>query len=63
MVTLVHCEEPDSEEEILGRHLVHTSHLTLHTQGLPSGYSRDVHGQVSAFDMICFYFETANQRL
>ncbi len=47
MVTMVHCEGGGGcDEETLGRHLTHTAHLSLHVDGLPSGYSRDVHGQV-----------------
>ncbi|XP_064382568.1 elongator complex protein 6-like [Halichondria panicea] len=49
MVTMVHCEGGGGcDEETLGHHLAHKAHLSLHVEGLPSGYSRDVHGQVRA---------------
>lgn len=49
MVTMVHCEggEGVESEDTLARHLLHSCHLSLHIKGLPSGYSRDVHGLVS----------------
>ncbi|KAG7216427.1 hypothetical protein INR49_001913 [Caranx melampygus] len=53
MVTLVRC---DGEEEVddgddegseqLLKGLTHQCSLTLHVQGLPTGYCRDIHGQV-----------------
>ena len=49
MVTMVHCEGGGGcDEETLGHHLAHKAHLSLHVEGLPSGYSRDVHGQVQS---------------
>ena len=35
------------EEELLHRHLLHMCHLHCHAHGLATGYSRDVHGDVS----------------
>lgn len=53
MVTLVRCsgeeEEDEGDEEgseWLLKGLTHQSSLTLHVQGLPTGYCRDIHGQV-----------------
>ncbi|KAL0984837.1 hypothetical protein UPYG_G00147840 [Umbra pygmaea] len=52
MVMLVRCEaeeeEEDSDEdsERLLRGLTHQCSLTLQVQGLPTGYCRDIHGQV-----------------
>ena len=48
-MTMVHCEggECVESEDTLARHLLHSCHLSLHVKGLPSGYSRDVHGQVT----------------
>lgn len=54
MVALVHCdeEEDDSDEEggeLLLRGLMHQCTLTLHVQGLPTGYCRDIHGQMEVY--------------
>nr|XP_046170075.1 LOW QUALITY PROTEIN: elongator complex protein 6-like [Oncorhynchus gorbuscha] len=52
MVMLVRCEAEEEEEsddegsERLLRGLIHQCSLTLHVQGLPTGYCRDIHGQV-----------------
>jgi len=49
MVILVRCEEEDVDEEganLLQRGLVHQCNLALHVEGLPTGYCRDIHGQV-----------------
>lgn len=51
VVMLVHCveEEDDADEEgaeLLLRGLTHQCTLTLHVQGLPTGYCRDIHGQM-----------------
>jgi hypothetical protein len=45
---MVHCEGADSDEpeQLLRKHLLHTCHLSLHVQGLTTGYSKDVHGNV-----------------
>ena len=60
---MVHCEASDSDEQeqLLRKHLLHTCHLSLHVQGLPTGYSKDVHGDVSKRRNIatvyrCLYF-------
>ena len=48
-MTMVHCEGGDGsegEEEVVRTHLLHRSHLTLHVEGLPTGYSKEVHGEV-----------------
>lgn len=52
MVMLVRCSEEEEEEEDdqgsdwLLRGLTHQCSLTLHVEGLPTGYCRDIHGQV-----------------
>lgn len=53
MVMLVRCDGEeqgddgdDEGSELLLRGLTHQSSLTLHVQGLPTGYCRDIHGQV-----------------
>lgn len=53
MVTLVRCGEEDEDEdgdeegsERLLKGLTHQCSLTLHVQGLPTGFCRDIHGQV-----------------
>lgn len=53
MVMLVRCngeeeedEEDDRGSEWLLKGLTHQCSLTLHVQGLPTGYCRDIHGQV-----------------
>ncbi|XP_063055644.1 elongator complex protein 6 [Engraulis encrasicolus] len=51
-VVLVRCEEEEEEEgeeegcEMLLKGLTHQSTLALQVQGLPTGYCRDIHGQV-----------------
>lgn len=56
MVMLVRCdgeeEEDDGDDEgseRLLKGLTHQCSLTLHVQGLPTGFCRDIHGQVSVF--------------
>ncbi|XP_042345938.1 elongator complex protein 6, partial [Plectropomus leopardus] len=53
VVMLVRCDEEEEEEdaadegsERLLTGLTHQSSLMLHVQGLPTGYCRDIHGQV-----------------
>ncbi|KAL3972483.1 translocation protein SEC62 [Sarotherodon galilaeus] len=53
IVTLVRCHREEAEDdgsdggsEWLLKGLVHQCSLTLHVQGLPTGYCRDIHGQV-----------------
>ncbi|XP_055781873.1 elongator complex protein 6-like [Salvelinus fontinalis] len=51
MVMLVRCEAEEEESddersEWLLRGLIHQCSLTLQVQGLPTGYCRDIHGQV-----------------
>ncbi|XP_010865786.1 elongator complex protein 6 isoform X2 [Esox lucius] len=52
MVILVRCEAEEEEEESdegserLQRGLTHQCSLTLQVQGLPTGYCRDIHGEV-----------------
>lgn len=50
-MVLVRCEEEDDEgdeegSEMLQRGLMHQSTLALQVQGLPTGYCKDIHGQV-----------------
>uniref|UniRef100_A0A087Y5W4 Elongator complex protein 6 n=1 Tax=Poecilia formosa TaxID=48698 RepID=A0A087Y5W4_POEFO len=53
MVMLVRCnkEEDDDDDgdegsEVLLKGLIHQCNLNLHVQGLPTGYCKDIHGQV-----------------
>uniref|UniRef100_A0A668RPQ1 Elongator complex protein 6 n=1 Tax=Oreochromis aureus TaxID=47969 RepID=A0A668RPQ1_OREAU len=53
IVTLVRCHGEEAEDdgsdggsEWLLKGLAHLCSLTLHVQGLPTGYCRDIHGQV-----------------
>lgn len=51
VVILVHCDDEDDEADDEGaehllRGLTHQSTLTLQVQGLPTGYCRDIHGQM-----------------
>ena len=48
LVTMVHCEGGDGSEgeEVVRTHLLHRSNLTLHVEGLLTGYSKEVHGEV-----------------
>ncbi|XP_043972513.1 elongator complex protein 6 [Gambusia affinis] len=53
MVMLVRCngEEDDDEDgdvvsEVLLKGLTHQCNLSLHVQGLPTGYCKDIHGQM-----------------
>lgn len=52
VVVLVRCEEEEDDEgdeegsEMLQRGLMHQSTLALQVQGLPTGYCKDIHGQV-----------------
>lgn len=50
---LVRCEEEDDEgdeegSEMLQRGLMHQCTLALQVQGLPTGYCKDIHGQVGS---------------
>ena len=48
-MAMVHCDGADSDEEeqLLRKHLLHICNLSLHVEGLSTGYSKDVHGNVS----------------
>lgn len=54
VVMLLHCDGEEEEEddgddegsERLLKGLIHRCSLALHVQGLPTGYCRDIHGQV-----------------
>ena len=48
LVAMVHCDvrDSDEEEQLLRRHLLQVCHLSLHVEGLATGYSKDVHGNV-----------------
>lgn len=48
LVVMTHCEEDGEEEaeDMLQKHLLHLCHLHLHAQGLKTGYSKDIHGEV-----------------
>lgn len=52
-VMLVRCEEEEEDDEgdeegseMLQRGLMHQCSLALQVQGLPTGYCKDIHGQV-----------------
>ncbi|XDV40596.1 hypothetical protein PO909_009646 [Leuciscus waleckii] len=54
MVILVRCEEEDVDDDeeganLLQRGLVHQCNLALHVEGLPTGYCRDIHGQMQVW--------------
>ncbi|XP_073703403.1 elongator complex protein 6 [Garra rufa] len=54
MVILVRCEEEDADDDeeglnLLQRGLVHQCNLALHVEGLPTGYCRDIHGQMEVW--------------
>ncbi|XP_002737485.1 elongator complex protein 6-like [Saccoglossus kowalevskii] len=46
LVTLIHSDK-DEENSLLLRHLLYSSHLHLHMNGLSSGFCKDVHGELS----------------
>lgn len=53
LVMLLHCEEEEDGDDVddegserLLKGLIHQCSLALHVQGLPTGYCRDIHGQV-----------------
>ncbi len=51
MVAMVHCESEPAEregEELLRTHLLHRCDLCLSAEGLKTGYSREVHGELRA---------------
>ncbi|XP_061884846.1 elongator complex protein 6 isoform X1 [Entelurus aequoreus] len=54
VVMLLRCDGEEDEEdggsERLLKGLTHQSSLALHVQGLPTGYCRDIHGQVEVCD-------------
>ena len=47
MVAMVHREVEEEEEERLCSRLLCHAHLHLAVRGMESGYSRDIHGEVS----------------
>ncbi|KAM9308107.1 elongator complex protein 6 [Gastrophryne carolinensis] len=47
VVCLVRRDEEDEDSELLARSLCHQSGLILETEGLPTGYCKDVHGQLT----------------
>lgn len=53
MVILVRCEEEDVDDDedsnLLQRGLIHQCGLALHVEGLPTGYCRDIHGQLEVW--------------
>ncbi|XP_016357902.1 elongator complex protein 6-like isoform X2 [Sinocyclocheilus anshuiensis] len=54
VVILVRCEEEDADDDeegsnLLQRGLVHQCNLALHVEGLPTGYCRDIHGQMEVW--------------
>ena len=44
---MVHCEGEEEEEERLCSRLLCHAHLNLSVTGIETGYSRDIHGEVS----------------
>ena len=49
LVSLVHDDSDADDEEsvLLYKQLCHSAHMEFRVEGLSSGYSKDVHGQVS----------------
>ena len=49
LVSLVHDDSDADDEEsvMLYKQLCHSAHMEFRVEGLSSGYSKDVHGQVS----------------
>ena len=45
LVTMVHSDGGEGEE-VLRTHLLHQAHLVLHVEGLATGYSKEIHGEV-----------------
>ena len=45
---MTHCDEDveDEEERLLRDHLSHVCHMHISVTGLPTGFSKDVHGEV-----------------
>ena len=41
-------------EELLRTHLLHHAHLSLHVEGLRTGYSKDVHGEVGGAHLLAW---------
>lgn len=46
-------EGDDEGPENLLKGLTHLSSIALHVQGLPTGFCRDIHGQVCACVCVC----------
>lgn len=46
---MTHCDEDveDEEEHLLTDHLSHVCHMHIKVTGLQTGFSKDVHGEVS----------------
>lgn len=63
VVMLTRCDGDDDEEggddegpEKLLKGLTHQCSLTLHVQGLPTGFCRDIHGQVRKYYSLKLHF-------
>ena len=46
---MTHCDKDveDEEERLLRDHLSHVCHMHINVTGLPTGFSKDIHGEVS----------------
>lgn len=69
IVMLVRCHGEEAEDdgsdegsEWLLKGLTHQCSLTLHVQGLPTGYCRDIHGQVCVYVDANFLIQTEHIR-
>lgn len=69
IVMLVRCHGKEAEDdgsdegsEWLLKGLTHQCSLTLHVQGLPTGYCRDIHGQVCVYVDANFLIQTEHTR-
>uniref|UniRef100_A0A3B4BBS7 Elongator complex protein 6 n=1 Tax=Periophthalmus magnuspinnatus TaxID=409849 RepID=A0A3B4BBS7_9GOBI len=63
VVMLLHCDEEEDDgddegAEQLLKGLTHQCSLTLHVQGLPTGYCRDIHGQME----VCWRRQQADEQ-
>lgn len=50
-MVMTHCDEDveDEEERLLRDHLSHVCHMHINVTGLQTGFSKDVHGEVSIY--------------
>ena len=46
----------DEDEQLLKAYCMHSCDLNLHVEGLSTGYSQEVHGEVSYLHIALMYF-------